>query len=91
MAAILAASGTGAAFSPDSDGRLVRRMPRPHLVIAMSRTRHALTLLLVIAAAAATIALAWSLTSVGVPIWQSAIGPLLLVALLVVHWRRKRS
>lgn len=57
----------------------------------MSRTRYVLTLLLVIVAAAATVALAWSLTSVGVPVWQSAIGPILLLALVVVHRRRKKT
>lgn len=56
----------------------------------MTDTRYILTLLLVLGAAAATVALAAMIASFGVPLWQAAIGPLLLLAFLALRWRSWR-
>mgnify|MGYP003407059752 len=40
---------------------------------------------------AATIALAYGWALTGAPIWQAAIGPLLLVAILVFKWNEARK
>ncbi|MFZ5751561.1 MAG: hypothetical protein ACOY5U_10890 [Pseudomonadota bacterium] len=56
----------------------------------MTDTRYILTLLLALGAAAATVALAAMIASFGVPLWQAAIGPLLLLAFLALRWRSGR-
>jgi hypothetical protein len=55
----------------------------------MPRTYLAMIVLAVSFAAGATIYMAWLASSV-MPVWMAAMGPLLLAATLLVHFRSRR-
>ncbi|MFN0114399.1 MAG: hypothetical protein ACKVPY_06960 [Paracoccaceae bacterium] len=56
----------------------------------MQTIRFAAILLFVILAAGATIALAWGVAGDVMPVWQAALGPLLLAAMIALRLRAKK-
>jgi hypothetical protein len=57
----------------------------------MVGAKTALTILAVILIAAATIWMAFSSAAIGLPVGVAAMGPILLVLTLVVHWMGRRK
>ncbi|MCU9850407.1 hypothetical protein OEZ60_20700 [Defluviimonas sp. WL0024] len=56
----------------------------------MPKSRFALILALVLVAGAATVVMAVAFAGTGAPVWLAAMGPILLLAALVAHLRRRR-
>ncbi|MCW3784271.1 hypothetical protein [Defluviimonas salinarum] len=56
----------------------------------MPRSRFFLILALVLVAGAATVVMAVAFAGTGAPVWLAAMGPILLLAALVAHLRRRR-
>lgn len=46
---------------------------------------------MVLVAGAATVALAYALSSIGAPAWQAGMGPLLLVAIVAYRWYESKA
>ena len=60
-------------------------------VPAMNNARFVLLIVLVTVAAGATIGLAWfAVREEVLPVWQAALGPLLMATMLFVRWRTAR-
>lgn len=57
----------------------------------MQGFRMAVIVMMVMIAAAATIALAYGLATIGVPIWQAAFGPILLAGIILFRWHQART
>ena len=57
----------------------------------MQTLRFYVILSAVLIAAGATVALAYGLAWIGAPVWQAAIGPALLVLMLLVRWIEHRK
>jgi hypothetical protein len=56
----------------------------------MQTLRFALIILIVTVTAGATILLAWHSAGFSLPVWQAALGPLLLVTMLLVRLKTMR-
>ncbi|MDW4548569.1 hypothetical protein R5H32_04310 [Defluviimonas sp. D31] len=56
----------------------------------MPKSRLVLIIALVLAAGAATVAMALAFAGTGAPFWLAAMGPVLLLAALIARLRRRR-
>ena len=56
----------------------------------MPKSRLVLIIALVLAAGAATVAMAVAFAGTGAPFWLAAMGPILLLAALIARLRRRR-
>jgi hypothetical protein len=56
----------------------------------MQKARFIALLAMVIVMAAATVWMAWVWSAAGAPVWQAAIGPVLLAIVLLLRWKSTR-